>query len=215
MSYGSYFNCDSFELLQSDPPSFPYPLDGYCIEAYALHETGNCTESQIAWNTLSDWENNINELINAEALGLHAMPMIAQAGCKSPAIEKLSSEMYEQVLLFGYVTYLLGVKSKSDGTRFGIPAMVQRNNKKYALIDDIFFYKIGNPTEFKNSVELYKIAQHISYSRTFENGIVVINPNNETDSHIELSKQYINPKTNATVKQIDISAHSAVILLNF
>eukprot|EP01084_Bolivina_argentea_P200324 342563_1 len=213
MFYSAYYNCHTYELLESNPPSFPNPLSGYCIEAYALHETGDCSKSQIEWNDLINWKDNINEFINATSLNLAAMPMIAQAGCKSPAIEKLSQNDYKKVMLFGYGSYLMGVKSTNGNTMFGIPAIVERNNKRYVYVDEIFFYKLGNPKQFEKTIDDYLINKHVSYSRIFDNGIVIVNPTNDTDQNIKLTQQYIDPNTNKTVDQITLYSHTASILL--
>ena len=55
MNHNSYFNCQSYELLETSS-TYPYSLNGYCMEAYSLHETGDCKQSQIGWNTLSQWQ---------------------------------------------------------------------------------------------------------------------------------------------------------------
>ncbi len=145
---------------------------------------------------------------------IRGMPMLQQAGCKAKGIGQLSNALYQQVMTFGYVTYLMGVDSRNSSSYFGIYGLKEENNQLRAYIDDVFFYKIGEPTERKTNVDEYKISGHISYQRSFKNGIVVVNPNNKTDNGIELSKAYINPQTNKTVKSLNVAAHTAYILLN-
>ena len=211
MSPGNYNNCGCGKFLQQNPG-----LDGYCQEGYALHETGNCKQSEIVWSSLSDWKDHVNVLINASSLSLAAMPMIAQAGCKSPALEKLNETLYQQVITFGYVSFLIGVKSMNCGAMFGIPPLrMDQKNVSYAYIDSVFYYKIGNPIQSKTNVDEYLIGNgHISYQREFENGIVIINPNNITDKDIELRNEYINPETNKTVKNLNVDGHTGYILLD-
>eukprot|EP01084_Bolivina_argentea_P250232 419185_1 len=216
MNPNAYDNCSSGILLVADPPLFPYPLDGYCQEGYALGETGGCASPTIKYNTILSWIDHVNVLINASSLKLAAMPMIAAAGCKSTAIEILSAEMYKQVMMFGYGSFLIGVGDKNGNAMFGIPVMRQVNGKgnRYAYIDEMFSYAIGNPIEMKSMVDQYQIKGHISYQRMFEGGIVVVNPNNISDWNITLSKTYIDPTTNKSVNKLDMNPYVAYILLN-
>lgn len=240
MNYYAFASCGTGLLLEGKQVTGYQGLDGYCIEAYAMAETGNCTVSEMAWISAQAWTRNVGELLNATATGrnLAAMPMIAQAGCKSPALERLPDAEYQRRLLFGYVSFLLGVNlqgmdassSKSPlKARFGVPAMRQdsgSSGQRYAFVHQMFFIRIGRPTQFAGnaSVSAFAVGEqagkpHVSYWRHFERGLVLINPTDTNDTAIVLpggnsSNCFVNPlDNNRTVSEVSVDAHTAYLLL--
>ena len=115
-------------------------------------------------------------------------------------------------------SFLLAVEDKDNGNAiFGIPAMRNINNTgSIAKVNKRFFWKIGNPIESYNYIDVdkYVINGHISYMRQFENGIIIVNPYNITDFNITLNKSYINPENNDIVQNnINLEGYSALMLL--
>ena len=223
MAYHQYYDdeCGSKNLLiKNSINGFTKPLDGYCIEAYSMHEVGpmcsvNDTMFMLDVNT---WKANVNMLINASQSQLNALPMIAQAGCKSPTLERLPNDKYNQLLIFGYSTFLMGVTARNGTVRFGIPAMRQPNGTgtRYVSVSDAFKWSLGDPMQFYKDIDSYAVNgnKHTSFMRQFENGLVVVNPVNTTDYGISLNGIYYNPQTKQQMpSNIDLSPYSAYVLL--
>eukprot|EP01084_Bolivina_argentea_P175354 303684_1 len=220
--YG-YFQCGTNELLiKNSIAGFEHPLDGYSIESYALKDVGPCNNSTVELLTnVNGWMNNVKELMNASQSGLNVMPMIGDAGCHSYALEKLNNSYYDQLINFGYASFLLAIESKNGNSKFGIPAMKINTEKniRYAHVSETFFWNIGNPIQTYSYLDLdkYIIPGHFSYMRYFENGLILVNPYyNRTDMNINLNQTYYNPdKNSAKMKDnIVIPPYSAFILLN-
>eukprot|EP01084_Bolivina_argentea_P273327 465558_1 len=219
MNSNGYYECGTRELLIADPPNFPKPLDGYSMEAYSMNEGGTCTNATMGFINPKSWIKNVGDLINASYSKINALPMIANAGCYSIGLESLNNTYYNQLLLFGYTSFLLGVDKRDTTVKFGMPAMRYVNNGKgprQAVVNEIFRYKIGDPIQSFKNVSEYQIKGHCSYWRVFENGIILVNPQlNETDYNINLNKSYINPKNNKTMQyNITLQSLSGLILLN-
>ena len=142
-----------------------------------MNEGGSCKNASMGFLSVKHWQQNVNELRNASLSALHAMPMIANAGCYSIGLESLSDAYYAQLVRFGYASFLLGVDQRNTTVRFGLPAMRYLNDGKgprVAVVDDIFKIKIGDPAETKQNVSEYSIGgAHCSYQRRFENGMVL------------------------------------------
>ena len=204
-------------LIANSTMNYNKPLDGFCIEHYAIVEYGNCSYKYVTNLNVQDWKNNVNELIDAAKNGLKAMPMIGDAGCKSPAFEELDDKEYNKYENFGYATYLLGVYDRFGNVPFGIPALRKINGSKIALVNERFFWEIGQPVQFEDNVDLYKVngSEHFAFQRIFENGIIIVNPYNKSDDGIALNKKYYNPETNSFIQgSVNVDAFTAYILLD-
>jgi hypothetical protein len=209
MASGTYYSGtgDMRNLLLSTAIK-PRPLDGYCIESFALDgDTGPSP------NTGTQWWNNVNMLMDAAQNGLAALPMVYRAGIKSPFLE--TSPQRDQMEMYGYASYLLGVEATGT-TKFGIPCLYQANGQRFAQVSPRYYWAIGKPAESRAPSDLdgYKLAGHSTYMRKFTNGLVLVNPATTADTPIALGGTYIDPEAGASVQSITLAATTGKILLN-
>ncbi|MCX7016007.1 MAG: hypothetical protein NTW86_26200 [Candidatus Sumerlaeota bacterium] len=195
----------------------PRPLDGYCIEDFVGAVSGRATREQEARGPTpvdeEKWRGNVSMLMAAAQSRLAAYPIITDAGIQSKLIEGLGPvrDRYEQ---FAYCTYLMGVE-KDPTTRLGFPAFYQEGERRFAQVHSRYYWPIGAPAESAKPEELdrYRVKDHLSYSRKFENGVVFANPADKDDQEIQLDQEYTDPETGAKTQSVGLAAHSGKILL--
>lgn len=228
---GSYFpqdgNCREF--LQQDQ-NVPYKtiLNGYSLERFAGGEQNNNTYHdgcpvegfglELVWNNYKTWLNNVKILMDASQRNLGIMPMAAQAGCKSIRLETVPADERDNFEMFAYTSFLLGVEKMDGNSRLGIPPFYQNENYtlRYAYVHPRYYWNIGNPVQSYNyeNVTNYRLNGKNTFLRYFENGLIMVNPTNITDSSIGLNKSYYNPDTQKWIKTIDSVGQRGYILLN-
>jgi len=99
-------------------------------------------------------------------------------------------------------------------TPLGIPVFYQKDGKRFAHLNPQYFWKIGAPKEtvLPANLDAYRKQGQELYLRHFENGIVVVNPTNETHTRT-LNNTYTDPRNGLRVKTIEMPPHSGLILL--
>ena len=158
--------------------------------------------------------------------------MAAQAGCKSPGLEKLSyaeRDLYEG---FAYATYLLTVHrtaASGESTAFGIPAMYRRNITApngtvidvdfWAEVHPRYFLGLGEPSSQTGAGTLdgYRLfweggSAMNSLGRWFQNGLVVVNPSNSTEGPLSLNATLRDSSTGRLVSEVTVEGHRAAFL---
>jgi hypothetical protein len=176
--------------LESTPDK-PKPLDGMCIEdfmgGYEAREWDLWTRSRSVSipgkacypceSGYKNWEANVRMLAKASQAGLHAMPLIINAGMKTAIFEALDAATRHEWDLWAYASYLLAVERKGGvtPTLLGVPMFYVKDGKREAGIDPMYRLRIGDPAETK-PLENYRIAGTTVFRRRFTKGVVYVNP---------------------------------------
>lgn len=210
-----------------------HPLDGYSNEAFALHEVGTCTWSIPEHLPLGQWQANVIMVQNLSHHGLSARPMAAQAGCKSPGLEKLSYQERDVFEGFAYASYLLTVNRSAaagESTAFGIPAMYRRNITApngtvvdvdfWAEVHPRYFLGLGEPVTRTavGSLGGYELfweggQPRNTLGRWFEHGLVLVNPSNVTEGPLSLNGTLREAGSGRLVSQVTVSGHGSLYLM--
>ena len=228
---GSYWsnrgNVKTF-LEQDNKVKYKTNLNGYCLEEFAGQEIINNSYKEgcpvngigliLKWNSYKTWLNNVQEIMDASQNNLGIMPMIAQAGCKSIALEVVPSKERDAFEQFAYCSFLLGIEKMNGNTRLGIPPFYQNKNQtlRYAHVNKRYFYQIGNPIQTWNYINITNYRQNgkNSFQRYFENGLIIVNPTNITDKDFKLNGSYYNPDQQKYITSLDVVGQRGYILLN-
>jgi hypothetical protein len=194
----------------------PRPLDGFSVESFAgsfAAKAAKRDESGPRYIGPNAWRDNVMMVMDSAQTGLAALPMIANAGVKSALLEK-AGPVRDKFELFAYASYLMAVEA--DGrTMLGLPAFYQEGGKRYARLSPIYTLPIGKPLESRKPDDLdgYRPQGHVSYMRTFSNGIALVNPTAKQDEGIELPQPYIDPSTGNKVTTVNMDGQTGKILL--
>uniref|UniRef100_A0A7S2XB62 Uncharacterized protein n=1 Tax=Lotharella oceanica TaxID=641309 RepID=A0A7S2XB62_9EUKA len=175
-------------------------------------------------NTRVRWQANVNIIMDAVKRNLHALPIVAQAGCKSVVLEAMSKKDRDSFERFAYASYLLSVEAPSgnganSSVALGLNAFyIDPNGTRYADIHDRYFYPLGAPTQFAPDpdVDFYMQKDGLTYKRTFENGVVLVNPTKHDTTGNDLGGSYVDPESNDPTKvvtSVDLPQKTAVIML--
>lgn len=212
----------------------PYePLAGYCNEAYGLYETGDCHFAVPFHQPRDTIVANMLMVSNLSAQELRSMPMAAQAGCKSPALERLPLAERDLLEQFAYGTYLMAVASSLDGgetTAFGLPVLYWRNStdpngtvttQKFAHVHERYSYGLGDPewpvAPIANETQwqLWPASHAQLFGRRFSNGLVILNFAESAPAlRVALNETLLDPDNAwAPVDTVDIANGTAKLLL--
>jgi hypothetical protein len=209
------------------------PLAGYSNEAYGLYEVGDCHFAVVYHQDLGTIISNMLMLSNLSYQGLASMPMVAQAGCKSPALERISfdgRDLYEQ---FSYGVYLLAVSrslAAGETTSFGLPVLYWRNTTapngtvtttKFAHVHERYSYGLGEPewptapVTNASQWQLWPASHGQLLGRRFSNGLVILNPAEASPAMgVALNETLLDPDNGwAPTNSVDVVNGTAKILL--
>ena len=199
------------------------PLDGYCMECFIGKEMLNdpysygCNASALnfTWLGPNTWKHSVQRLMDAAQNGLAALPMLAQAGCKSVKLEMMSNESRDQIETYAYASYLLAVNSTTGPTRLGIPAFYRANGKRFVFVHRRYAWPLGEPAQTFSSdnIDKYRPEGHASYVRKFTNGLILVNPTTTIDKDVKFDRAYFDPVTRTSTSSVDVPANSGMILL--
>ncbi len=124
---------------------------------------------------------------------------------------------YERFELFDYASFLLGYETDSS-TKFLIPLFSKEeevDTERLIEIMPYFFYDLGNPEPSvpHDNINQLQIEGHETFSRKYENGIVLVNPSEKYEHNIKLEKPCIDPESDRMVNFVDMPEHTAKILI--
>ena len=180
------------QLLLSSPRQ-PRPLDGFAMEnLYAHYGYGGSSGKEFMWVPFDEWEEHVHSLMLMGELQVNARPLMFDGGIDNLKFAALPEERRKRLILYGYASYLLGVKVESDGriyTKLGsCPMVVPETGAPSMHLYDCFTWDIGRPIETRKAEDFagYKLEGRRVYLRRFENGIVLVNPTAELESGIDL-----------------------------
>lgn len=198
------------------------PLDGFAQEnAYAGYGTGGNSGDTFNWTGYEEWKKNLQSIIFMGEQKLAARPLLMDGGKDNGTFAKLPIERKHKLFMYGYASYLLGVKVESDGkiyTKLGLTPVVDDNGKISMSLDPCFTWDIGKPTETVGfqEFEKYKMANREVWVRKFEKGIILVNPTDKNEDNIDLTtlgRAFSNPDTKLNfLTSISLPEHSGAIL---
>ena len=188
-------------------------LDGGAKESFAIRVNENepCTAGtavpqQVYPVEEIDWIANMNQVMNLSAAGLPTMPIIGDAGCRSPQLVRAPNR--EELEDFGYASFLLAAGTRTS--MYGIVPYYFRNATKghtggvFIKIHPRYFYPIGAPMQTKGylagqssfqsmDLEGYRVAP-CTFARLFETALVLVNPTaNCSDASVPLNGTWYDP----------------------
>ena len=220
---GSYWADDGDGKQLVEKTSSFRPLDGYSLEAFCgyedadNHSSSSCGPSGLilSWQPFDKWLQNVQIVMDAAQSDVAIFPMIASAGCQSIALELVNTTLRNKFENFAYASYLLAVEKPSGATHLGLPAFYQSKGSRYAFVHPRYLWPIGAPTKTVNPEHItdYQPNNHISFVRPFSNGIVVVNPHNQTDNNLSLNGTYHDPTTGQIVTSLTADSQSGYIFL--
>ena len=177
-------------------------LDGGAKESFAIRVNENepCTAGtagpqQVYPVEEIDWIANMNQVMNLSAAGLPTMPIIGDAGCRSPQLVRAPNR--DELEDFGYASFLLAAGTRTS--MYGIVPYYFRNATKghaggyYVEIHPRYFHPIGAPQKNEVVVEGYRIAP-CTFARLFETALVLVNPTAHcSDANVPLNGTWYDP----------------------
>jgi hypothetical protein len=201
----------------------PRPLDGFAQEnSYAGYGTGGNSGDTFQWTGYEEWQQNLRSIMFMGEARLAARPLLMDGGRDNGTFAKLPAERRHKLFLYGYASYLLGVKVEADNsiyTKLGLTPVVDLNGQISMAIDSCFTWAIGKPVQTlaSENVKQYKLPNQDVWVRRFEKGIVLVNPTDATIGQIDLTPfgvSFTNPDTRVNfLTSISLPEHSGAILL--
>lgn len=223
LNYPTATNAVRIGLLQSNAIK-ARPIDGYCQENGIGHFDDGVTTSNYNLITYAQWATDVQSTMLMEELKVSALFCIMDAGVQNFNFAQLPANVRHDILLYGYSTYLLGVKVQTNDliySKFVFNPLASTNGATcYLDLDPIFLYQIGRPTLTLNSANYlgYKLSQPNApntFMRPFENGLVLVNPSDnyaQVDT-VSLPGLYYDPESGSNlVSQVQLPAKSGRIL---
>jgi len=187
-------------------------LDGGAKESFAIrvHDDELCGygtgDPMLSPNAEVDWMSSMRQVMNLSAAGLPTMPIIGDAGCRSPQLVRAPNR--EELEDFGYASFLLAAGTRTS--MYGIVPYYFRNatvghtGGVFIKIHPRYFYPIGAPMQTKGylagqtsfqsmDLEGYRIAP-CTFARLFETALVLVNPTaNCSDANVPLNGTWYDP----------------------
>ena len=176
-------------------------LDGGAKESFAIrvHDDELCGygtgDPVLSPNAEVDWMSSMRQVMNLSAAGLPTMPIIGDAGCRSPQLVRAPNR--EELEDFGYASFLLAAGTRTS--MYGIVPYYFRNATKghtggyYVEIHPRYFYPIGAPQKNEVAVEGYRVAP-CTFARLFETALVLVNPTAHcSDASVPLNGTWYDP----------------------
>ena len=187
-------------------------LDGGAKESFAIrvHDDELCGygtgDPVLSPNAEVDWMSSMRQVMNLSAAGLPTMPIIGDAGCRSPQLVRAPNR--EELEDFGYASFLLAAGTRTS--MYGIVPYYFRNATKghtggvFIKIHPRYFYPIGAPMQTKGylagqssfqsmDLEGYRVAP-CTFARLFETALVLVNPTAHcSDASVPLNGTWYDP----------------------
>eukprot|EP00045_Choanoeca_perplexa_P003009 m.28213 g.28213 ORF g.28213 m.28213 type:complete len:530 (+) comp11814_c0_seq1:30-1619(+) len=213
-------------LLDPNTHGLVRPLDGYSMEEFVAQETNNdpykagCgTDLNISLLPAEVWYGRVNTLIEAGRSNLSALPMIAQAGCKSVKLEMVDDAVRDYYETFAYASFLLAVsEAHPTALKLGLPAWYRKypntsREVRYARVHPRYALALGKPLEQPTNVSDLRVSSQ-SYARVFEHAIAVVNPSLLAD-RVTLNGSYVDPfKGSGTpIQVLSLPPQTAALLM--
>jgi len=168
-------------------------IDGFCFEdSYvrpsARRDPANPGPVRATFKPITgrQWLPRVEDHADAARSGLRAICMIGPAGYLARQINP-SQPNFDQLLRYAYASFLLTV-TKERTTMFGFPMHVsERNNKNKNNTTPplgivpwprVLYAGMGDPAQ-ENQINALKLPDSPVYQRTFQNGLVLVNPSDE------------------------------------
>jgi len=155
--------------------------------------------------------------MTAAQSGQAAIPLIINAGMKTAIFEALDRDARHEWERWAYALYLLGVERKGGAcpTKLGTVLYYRENGQRYVDLDECYFWPLGDPAETRRPEDIdgYRLAGQGAYARRFANGIVLLNPQEDTAEEIELDREYVDPESRHRIRRVTMAPQSGRILL--
>ena len=209
-------------LLQTNEK--PRPIDGFAMEnTFAQYGYGGHSGKEFMYETYDDWQQNVRSIMYMGELKVSARPLIMDGGIDNKKFSQLPKERRHELFMYGYASYLMGVKVEEDGSvfsQFGLCPFVYNEDGNHSIeVDPCFTWDIGKPAETYASEDYlkYKIVDGKVFVRKFEKGIVLVNPSDEPEAGISLKKYgklFVNPDSSEeNITKVTLVPHQGMILL--
>lgn len=195
-------------LIKSE--NLPRPLDGFAMEnMYAHWGYGGGSGKNFMWVPEEEWHEHLRSLILMGELKVNARPLMFDGGIDNLKFARLPKVERERLILYGYASYLLGVKVEPDDaiyTKLGSCPIVVDGDQVSFHVYDCFKWDIGRPAETLSSKNYiaYQIPDTPIFLRRFENGIVLVNPSDKEVSTVRLPDDLSSLRDPASNKPISI-----------
>ncbi|MDB6165166.1 MAG: hypothetical protein JWQ83_306 [Lacunisphaera sp.] len=191
-------------------------LDGYCFEdsylkVQATREKGKANAAQAAFLPITGekWVTNVTNHADAARSGLSGLCMAGPAGYLAAYINP-TQDNYAQLIRFAYGSHLLTV-TKERATAFGLPLLLTPQGA--APWPQIVYAPLGDPTQ-ANNVAALKLADSPCYQRSFEHGMVVVNPAADGPPvTVAVPAGYVDAITQLAVTSLTLAPADAAVLL--
>jgi hypothetical protein len=190
---------------------------------YAHYGYGGGSGKEFMWVPPDEWEVHLQSLMLMGELQVNARPLMFDGGIDNLKFARLPEKERNRLILYGYASYLLGVKVEKDGaihTQLGsCPLVVGADGHAKFHLYDCFLWEIGKPVETRQASDYhgYQVPGRGVFVRRFENGIVLVNPSVEAENSIDLSPfggPFVNPATGANnLDRISLGPRTGSILL--
>ena len=201
--YSQSLDRGSRAWLMAEETPYKRVLDGFCHENSWGHvqsdDSGIDHEGQVEltggsireygsdnryllWHIGDNWQDNCKAIALLAQEGLPGQPMTINAGFKNQWFaESFPDDSRYRFNRYCYASYLLCVQAEADSSiscRMGISPMRVKGGLTYLEIEPYFYHDIGLPLENRpwNGFSGYRHGSHNLYSRTFSDGLVLLNP---------------------------------------
>ncbi|MCG8697507.1 MAG: hypothetical protein MI922_05595 [Bacteroidales bacterium] len=215
---------DRVRMLKSTSVK-PRPINGFAQENSVAHYGyGGHSGKLFMYTPYEEWQLTLRSNMFCGENKLSNCPIIMDGGIDNKKFAKLPKERRHELFMYGYATYLLGVKVEDNGeiySKFGLCPVVLDTEKTYHFeLDPCFTWDIGKPIETHASKDYlnYKLDKHDVYVRKFENGIVLVNPTEKSAENVSLKKYgkyFVNPDVQEQkISKVSLAPRQGLILLN-
>ncbi|MBO2945252.1 hypothetical protein JJQ72_14835 [Paenibacillus sp. F411] len=201
----------------------PRPIDGFAMEnSYGGYGTGGNSGTEFWFKDYTGWKNNLKSIMFMGENKLAALPLMLDGGQDNKTFAALPAAERRRILLYGYASYLLGVKVEPDNkiyTKIGFTPLVNPGTgPAYLYLEPMFTWDIGKPTQTLSSSNYsnYKLSGREVWVRTFQNGIVIVNPSENAENNVSVSSygSLRDPEQgNISVTSVSLPSKTAKILL--
>ena len=202
----------------------PRPINGFAQEnSVAQYGYGGHSGKKFFYASYKEWQETLQSNMYCGENKLANRPIIMDGGIDNKKFALLPKERRHELFVYGYATYLLGVKVEADDkiySKFGLcPVVLNEDDSYHFELDPCFTWNIGRPVETHASQDYmkYKLKNRTVFLRKFENGIVLVNPSDKLEENISLKafgKDFINPDApNKAINKVNLDANNGMILL--
>ena len=120
------------------------------------------------------------------------------------------------------MSFLLAVEEPGGAVHLGLPAFYRyamssgKSAARHVDLHPRYFYPLGRPTETHKpeDIDNYMVKGTHSYRRTFEGGVVVINPGFVASDTVPLGGSYVDPASGKAQSSVTLLRGTAAILLS-